>query len=253
MKARLRFLVLLSAALATTGMLRATHAAGADGQSTFGDLQIQSAPDGTEILLQLRSKVREEDRTQRRPGLSASGSPGRVATPALPPAAEETPKVEPTPTPMPEGAAKPEATPTLSRAARARMQVGSVTATEIHLFFPGATISRSRMITVDDRIVEEARLFPEEGGVSMTVVARRPIYYVVSHSGDDLNIHVEPATLLAAEPTGPIAAVERTPTGGARRRGQQRPGGGTGDGACVGNTMSLSGVAPNRFAPGFSQ
>ncbi len=72
------------------------------------------------------------------------------------------------------------------------------------------------MITVDDRIVEEARLFPEEGGVSMTVVARRPIYYVVSHSGDELSIHVEPATLLAAEPTGPIAVVEKTPTGGAR-------------------------------------
>jgi len=231
MKARLRFFVLLAAALATTGMLRATHAADAEGQSTFGDLQVQSAPDGTEISLQLRSKAREEDRTQRRPGLSASGSPARVATPARPPAAEETPKVEPTPTPTPEGAAaaEPEATPALSRAARARLQGGSVTATEIHLFFPGATISRSRMITVDDRIVEEARLFPEEGGVSMTVVARRPIYYVVSHSGDELNIHVEPATLLAAEPTGPIAAVERTPTGGAAgRRGQQRPGGATG-------------------------
>ena len=113
MKARLRFFVLLAAALATTGMLRATHAADAEGQSTFGDLQVQSAPDGTEISLQLRSKVREEDRTQRRPGLSASGSPARVATPARPPAAEETPKVEPTPTPTPEGAAaaEPEATP----------------------------------------------------------------------------------------------------------------------------------------------
>ena len=68
MKAPLRFFVLLAAALATTGMLRATHAADAEGQSTFGDLQVQSAPDGTEISLQLRSKVREEDRTQRRPG-----------------------------------------------------------------------------------------------------------------------------------------------------------------------------------------
>ena len=85
------------------------------------------------------------------------------------------------------------------------------------------------MITVDDRIVEEARLFPEEGGVSMTVVARRPIYYVVSHSGDELYIHVEPATLLAAEPTGPRRRSAKGPRRcGAGRRGQQRPGGGTG-------------------------
>jgi lipopolysaccharide assembly outer membrane protein LptD (OstA) len=226
MKARLRFFVLLAAALATTGGVRATYADG--GQSTFGDLQVHSAPDGTEILLELRSKIPEEDRTQRRPGLSASGVPGRVATPAAQPslAAEETPTplVEPTPTPTPSGAA-PEAEATPTRGGRVRGQVGSVTATEIHLFFPGATIPRSRMISVSDRIIEEARLFPEEGGVSMTVVARRPIYYVVSRTGDELNIHVEPATLLAAEPTGPIAAPETTPVA---RRGQQRGGGATG-------------------------
>jgi LPS-assembly protein len=226
MKARLRFFVLLAVTLATTGALRATYADDVGGQPTFGDLQVQSAPEGTEILLEVHSKIREEDRTQRRPGLSASGVPGRVATPAAQPslAAEETPAVEPTPTPTPKGAAaEAEATPTLTRGARARGQVGSVTATEIRLFFPGATIPRSRMISVSDRIVEEARLFAEEGGVSMTVVARRPIYYVVSRSGDELNIHVEPATLLAAEPTGLIAAPETTPVA---RRGQQGAGGG---------------------------
>ena len=51
----------------------------------------------------------------------------------------------------------------------------------------------------------------------MTVVARRPIYYVVSRDGGELHIRVEPGTLLAAEPTGPV--VVRTPsevTGGAK-------------------------------------
>src|SRR5262249_1819790 len=77
-----------------------------------------------------------------------------------------------------------------------------------------------------------------------TVVARRPIYYVVSRTSDELSIHVEPATLLAAEPTGPLAAAERTPVA---RRGQQRPGGaatGIAGGAVQGAELVPKGTMP---------
>jgi LPS-assembly protein len=208
--------LLTAAMLATAVLLGAARAANAAEPSPFGDLRVRSAPEGTEISLELRSPVRPEDRTQRRPGLSASGAAARVGAPTR---AMAEPEETPTPEASPDEA-RAAATPTPGP--RLRAQPGALTTTEIHLFFPGASIPRARMITVDDRIVQEARLFPDEGGVSMTVVARRPIYYVVSGSADELHIHVEPGTLLVAEPTGP--AVERTPAVTGAKPRTPRPG-----------------------------
>jgi lipopolysaccharide assembly outer membrane protein LptD (OstA) len=205
-------LLLLPLALAATWLAASAEEDGA--RSPFGDLQVRSETDATEISLEVPKAVVEQDLTQKRPGLSASGQPARVKQPPERAAAPEsigTPEATPTP--------PPEATPTEGKARatprpKRQSQAGGLTVNEIHLFFPGVTIPRPRLITVDDRIVQEARLFPDEGGVSMTVVARRPIYYVVSRDSGELYIRVEPGTLLAEEPTGPI--VERTPTGGLR-------------------------------------
>ncbi len=239
MDARLRFSALLAVTLAVTGMPRTIRAEDAATQSPFGDLQVRSAPDNTEITLELRSKIQQEDRTQRRPGLSATGAAARIAAPAR----ELTPEPEATPIPTAEAPAEGEALPTPTAVPRARAQPGAVTATEVHLFFPGATITRPRMITVDDRIIQEARLFPEEGGVSMTVVARRPIYYVVSRSGDQLVIHVEAGTLLAAEPAPTAPTAERTPavTRGAKGK-TQRPGTGVAGGAIQAGGLAMPNV-----------
>jgi LPS-assembly protein len=232
MNARSRFSLLIAATLVLGAMLRVPRAGNAAEPSPFGDLQIRSEPDGTEISLELRSPLRPEDRTQRRPGLSASGAAAKLGVPQPSRAEAEAPQAEETPTleglPAEAGTA-----PTPQPTPRLRAQPGGLTVTEIHLFFPGATIPRSRMITVDDRIIQEARLFPDEGGVSMTVVARRPIYYVVSRGADELRIHVEPGTLLAAEPTGPAA--QRTPVvPGAAQRRTPRPGTGVAGGALQG-------------------
>jgi LPS-assembly protein len=130
-----------------------------------------------------------------------------------------------------------------------RAQPGALTTTEIHLFFPGATLPRARMITIDDRIVQEARLFPDEGGVSMTVVARRPIYYVVSRGADQLHIRVEPGTLLLAQPTGPT--LERTPVakgGGVRRT--PRPGTGVAGGALQGAEQLIPSITMQPLRKG---
>jgi lipopolysaccharide export system protein LptA len=205
-------LLLLPLALAATWLAASAEEDGA--RSPFGDLQVRSETDATEISLEVPKAVVEQDLTQKRPGLSASGQPARVKPPrerTATPEAIGTPEATPTP--------PPEATPTEGKARgtpgpKRQFQPGGLTVNEIHLFFPGVTIPRPRLITVDDRIVQEARLFPDEGGVSMTVVARRPIYYAVARDSGELYIRVEPGTLLAEEPTGPI--VERTPTGGLR-------------------------------------
>ncbi|HSD11229.1 MAG TPA: LPS assembly protein LptD [Candidatus Binatia bacterium] len=222
MRALRTLLLTVTLALAATWLPTSAEEGGA--RSPFGDLQVRSATDVTEISLEVPRAIVEEDRTQKRPGLSASGQPARVTQRPeriTTPEVAETP--EPTPTPSAaatpaEGALRPRGTP------RPQVAPGALTVNEIHLFFPGATIPRARMITIDDRIVQEARLFPDEGGVSMTVVARRPIYYVVSRAAGELRIRVEPGTLLVAEPTGPI--VERTPAVVARggERARKAPG-----------------------------
>src|SRR5262245_58853615 len=101
MDARLRFSALLAVTLAVTAMPRTTGAEEAASQSPFGDLQVRSAPESTEITLELRSKVPQEDRAQRRPGLSATGAAARVTAPAreLAPAAAQTPEAEAPPIP----------------------------------------------------------------------------------------------------------------------------------------------------------
>jgi len=214
MRAVRTLLLIVTLALAATWL--PTSAEAGSERSPFGDLRVRSQTDATEISLEIPKAIVEQDRTQKRPGLSPSGQPARVTrrperttTPGVAekPEAIETP--EPTPTPPAEatpaaGAARAKSTP------KPELGPGAVTVNEIHLFFPGVTIPRARLITIDDRVVQEARLFPDEGGVSMTVVARRPIYYVVSRDGGELHIRVEPGTLLAAEPTGPV--VERTPS-----------------------------------------
>jgi LPS-assembly protein len=184
------------------------------GGSVIGDLQVRSSPDGTDISLEVPKSLREEDRTERRPGLSATGEVARVAIPE----ATATPEIEPTPTPTVEATPGPTPTP------RPEVRPGGLTVNEVHLFFPGVTIPHARLITVDDRIVQEARLYPDEGGVSMTVVARRPVFYVVVRDRDQLRIRIEPGTLLAEEPTEPI--VQKTPSGPKRARGGARRGAG---------------------------
>ncbi len=208
-------LLILPLALAATWLAASAEEGGA--RSPFGDLQVRSETNATEISLEVPKRVVAQDQTQKRPGLSASGQPARVkpppertATPEAIGRPEETETPEATPTPPPEATPterKARGTPTPKR----ESAPGGLTVNEIHLFFPGVTIPRPRLITVDDRIVQEARLFPDEGGVSMTVVARRPIYYVVSRDNSQLFIRVEPGTLLAEEATGPII-VERTPS-----------------------------------------
>jgi hypothetical protein len=204
-----KLLLILPLALVATWLAASAEEGGE--RSAFGDLQVRSGTDATEISLEVPNAVVEVDRTQKRPGLSASGQPARVTEP---PKRSPTPKAVGTPeaierpetTPTP----PPEATPT-KREGRGKggpkreVQAAALTVNEVHLFFPGVTIPRPRIITVGDRIVQEARLFPDEGGVSMTVVARRPIYYVVSRDSNELVIRVEPGTLLAEEPTTPIA------------------------------------------------
>ena len=206
-------------------------------RGSFGDLQVQSSPQSTEILLEVPFSITEEDRTKKRSGLSAAGARARVTAPGEPPPAEALPSegALPTETPVPlapsgeegEPAAMP--TPTL-RAVRP----GALTVNEVHLFFPGTTLDRSRLITVDDRIIQEVRLYADEGAVSMRVVVRRPVYYIVSREGDVLRIHVEPGTLLLDETSG---AGGKTQTLGSttpkRRRPSDRRDGGLGAGADI--------------------
>jgi LPS-assembly protein len=181
-----------------------------DERSPFGDLQIESAERATDISLGLPAAVREEDLTKTRPGLSAAGLPARVRTPRP---AEEVPQAAPTPaaeaealpTPAGEGEEKP------VRRRKVQTRPGALTVNEIHLFFPGATLDRPRAVTVGDRIIQETRLFPSEGGVSMTIVVRRPVFYVVSRDSAELRIHVEPGTLLLAEPSGQAPQVATAP------------------------------------------
>lgn len=215
--------LLLRATLALAAVpLAATLAADVE-RSGFGDLEVRSSPEATEIILEVPKSIVEEDRTQKRPGLSASGQPARVTPPP-----QRTPEAgvteTPAPTPAPEVGAMGE--PQAPRVPLREVRPGALTINEIHLFFPGAMIPRPRLITIDDRIIQEARLFPEEGGVGMTVVARRPIYYVVSRDRGQLYIRVEPGSLLAEAPTTAAPLPQPTPqiSKGAQPRGT-RPGG----------------------------
>ena len=167
----------------------------------FGDVQVRSAPQATDIAVELPLSVREEDRTKKHPGLSATGLPVRV---------EVAPAGEGQPMPTPAAEAPPEATETGTEAPAKETKKpvlerrpGAIAVDEIHLFFPGASLDHPRLVTVDDRIIQEARLFPDEGGVSMTVTVRRPVYYVVVRDLGTLRVHVEAGTLLMAPPTQP--------------------------------------------------
>jgi LPS-assembly protein len=204
---------------ATAALIRAEDASE---PSPIGDLQVRSAPEGTDITLEIPKSLREEDRTERRPGLSASGVPALVATPEPTPTLE----AEPTPTPLPEGTPEETATPGPTPTPAPEVRATGLTVNEVHLFFAGVTIPHSRLITVDDRIVQEARLYPDEGGVSMTIVARRPVYYVVVRDRDQLKVRIEPGTLLAEEQTGPVAQRSTTGTKRGGRGGTTRSAGG---------------------------
>ncbi len=80
---------------------------------------------------------------------------------------------------------------------RTQARPGQVAVDEIRLFFPGISVERSRLVAIGDQIVEEARLFSETGGVTMTVVVRRPVRYTVERQGAILRVHLEPGILLA--------------------------------------------------------
>jgi LPS-assembly protein len=207
-------------------------------RSPFGNLQIQSSDRATEISLGLPATVHDEDLTKTRPGLSASGAPAHVRTPR---AVEAVPQATPTPAAPAQAEAPPPAGEGEEKAVgerKAKARPGALTVNEIHLFFPGATLDRPRAITVGDPIIQETRLFPDEGGVSMTVVVRRPVYYVVSRGSAELRIHVEPGTLLLAAPSPaetpkPGPAVTRGP------RAPRRPGAGPGIGGAEVDTGAL--------------
>src|ERR1700739_3471137 len=94
MNASRTLLLLATLTFAATGAFIRAEESGE--QSPVGDLQIRSAPEGTDITLEVPKELREEDRTERRPGLSAGGVAALVATP------EPTPTFEPTETPTPE-------------------------------------------------------------------------------------------------------------------------------------------------------
>lgn len=168
--------ITVSGVVACAAVARAADPAG------IGDLQVRSTPDATEIQVAVPLAIEEQDRTARRTGTSASGRPAVLS------ATEPAPPV----TPAPSGAATPSA---------AVKRPPGVTAEEIRLFFPGLKIERSRLISVGDRIVEEARLFPEGNGVVMTIVVRRPVFYFVSRTPGALQVHVETGVLLAAAPS----------------------------------------------------
>lgn len=199
--------------------------------SPFGDLQVRSTPQATEITVELPLTVSEEDRTKKRPGLSSTGVPTRETPPQAVPAL---PEATPSPATEAEAQAEAEATPGAAetpvgggeaRPVRKRIaRPGALTVNEIHLFFPGTTIDRPRLITVDDRVIQEARLFPDEGGVSMTVVVRRPVYYVVSRDQAELHVRVEPGTLLLAESAGELPRPSATPRAAGPRPRRSRGG-----------------------------
>jgi LPS-assembly protein len=220
-------LSMLVCVLASFGVF-ATGAVGQDAADAIGDVQVRSDALTTVITVDYPFALPEEDRTEKRPGLSSQGKLARVHTPK--PKAKGTPKAgeeeevspeeaaegeeaEPTPTPEAEPSGAPAPTPTPNELA---IRPGAVTINEIHLFFPNTTIDRSRVITVDDRIIQEVRLFADEGGVSMTVVVRRPVYYVVVRRGGQLEIDVEPGTLLLEESAGQPQTTKPSTTIGAK-------------------------------------
>jgi hypothetical protein len=96
--------------LACSGVF-ATVAVGQDATSAIGDVQVRSDELTTVITLDYPFALPEEDRTEKRPGLSSQGKPARVHTPkpkakATPTAGEEEEvapeegeEAEPTPTP----------------------------------------------------------------------------------------------------------------------------------------------------------
>ena len=94
---------------------------------------------------------------------------------------------------------------------RTKTRPGGVVVDEVRLFFPGERLRRSRLVTVADQIVEEARLFPEEGGVVMTVVVRRPVAYTMVRDGGTLRLRFEPASLFAERPAPDAAPREGAP------------------------------------------
>ena len=203
-------------------------------RGSFGDLQVQSSPQSTEIMLEVPFSITEEDRTKKRSGLSATGARANVTAPG-----EQAPEAAP-----PSDGALPAETPALAApsgeggeaavmptpALRA-LRPGALTVSEIHLFFPGTTLDRSRLITVDDRIIQEVRLFADQGAVSMRVVVRRPVYYIVSREGDVLRIHVEPGTLLLDETSGAGGKPQTLGSTPKRRRPSDRRDGSLGAGA----------------------
>lgn len=139
---------------------------------------------------------------------------------------------------------------------RTRTRPGGVAVDEIRLFFPGVSLQRSRLITVGDPIVEEARLFSEPGGVTMTVVVRRPVHYAVNREEKMLRIRAEPGVLLAegapgAEAPGagvaPKTIAPPTIVGVAPQRGQR--GGAAGTGGLQGQVLAPK-VAIPKAKPG---
>jgi LPS-assembly protein len=83
---------------------------------------------------------------------------------------------------------------------RTEKRPGGVAIDAIRLFFPGASLERSRLVSVDDRIVEEVRLFAADGGVEMAVVVRRPVAYDTVRGTRTLLLRVRPGALLAEAP-----------------------------------------------------
>lgn len=80
---------------------------------------------------------------------------------------------------------------------RTRTRPGRVAVDEVRLFFTGVSLERSRLVSVGDRIVEEARVFAESGGVTMTIVVRRPVRYEIVREGPVLRVRLQPGVLLA--------------------------------------------------------
>ena len=102
---------------------------------------------------------------------------------------------------------------------RTKKRPGDVAVDEIRLFFPGASLERSRLVSVDDRIIEEVRLFNEGNGVQMTLVVRRPVTYETVRSPRSLMLRVRPGALLAEAPP-PDAQASRPGAAPKRRRAE---------------------------------
>ncbi len=118
---------------------------------------------------------------------------------------------------------------------RTKKKPGDVAVDEIRLFFPGTALERSRLVSVDDRIIEEVRLFNESNGVQMTLVVRRPVTYETVRSPRSLLLRVRPGAVLAeAAPPDAVAKPAAPP----RRR---RP-----EDALLAPTLALDPLKPGE-------